>query len=310
MVVQSGLLLGLLLAAEIPRTGSLVVTTSADVGAPCPAGRALALTLQRRLPAVPVATDAALADGDLGVSLSADGDAWRLRVERTGGEVILARDVRPAESTCAAVAETCVLILDRFLTAISWRGQEAALESGALVPRQPPPPVRTAGVALAVGMAAWMELPTDAAPALSVDLSVRWGSFLAGVWGAGQERRAQAISGGAALRARRLLLGGSFGVCRPTARVDLCAGALGGAGVLTGGSEGTLAEKSTATAVVPVAGVFGRVVWPLGAGFELSADLTGLAPLGVGELGVAGSGAAARSPRVYGMAAGRLGWRL
>src|SRR5262245_60740490 len=109
--MTAGLVMGLILAAETagPPPASLVVSTGDDVQAPCPAAARLASTLRRRRPALAVAVDASPGQGDLGVWLRARGDRWQLRVEGEDGRPMLAREIRTADPTCEAVAETAAV---------------------------------------------------------------------------------------------------------------------------------------------------------------------------------------------------------
>ena len=157
-----GHLLGLILAVDAAGAApaSLVVSTGDDVQAPCPAASRLASTLRRRLPAMSVAMDGSVGEGDLGVSLRARGDRWRLRVEGAGGQEMLAREILPADPGCDAVAETAAVILERYVTAIAWRGQDPRLQPASLavsggVGRRP----GGGPLALSAGLAAWTELP-------------------------------------------------------------------------------------------------------------------------------------------------------
>jgi hypothetical protein len=308
----AGVLLGLLVAGDV--TGALMVSAGSDPGAPCQAAQGLALALQRRLPGTRVGVGEATAAGELGVTLEPEGQGqgqgqgamrWRLRVVKPSGEVVLLREVRPAESECAAVVETCVLIVDRYLSNIDWPGRELRVAS------EPQP----AGVALAAGLAAWAELPADAAPALAVDLSLRRGRMLAALWGAATEReqRPVVVAGDqrGTLEARRFLVGTSLGGCGRLASTELCGGGLVAASLASGGAEGAgLVRGRSAWTALPALGAFGRAEWGLPAGFELGVEAVIAAPLGRAALEVEGTGLAARSPRVQGLLCGRLGWRL
>ncbi len=314
--MAAGHLIGLMLLVDAAPRGpaSLVVNTGPDVTAPCPAGSMLASTLKRRLPAIRVATDASLAEGDLAVSVDARGDGWRLRVEGADGEAMLARDLRPGEPSCAAVAETATLILDRFLTAISWRGADPRLEADSLAGGRRPGGLD--GLSLGAGLGAWTEVPWQVDPALAVDLSARLGRVLIGFWGAVPASERQVVRVGdddrGRLRVNRAGLGTSIGGCRGGGgrRLQLCAGLQAGVGVLAGRADGTLFETRGARSVVPTAGVFGRVLWPLWWGLELDADGAALAALGRAQVGVEGTGAVRRWPRVQGLFSLRLAWRI
>ncbi len=302
----TGVVLGLLVAGEV--TGTLMVSAASDSGAPCPAAQGLALALQRRLPGRRVGVGPAAAAGDLSVTLepAGPGDApWRLRVERPAGEVVLLREVRPADPACAAVVETSALIVDRYLSGIVWSGRELRVA----------PEPRLAGVALAAGVAAWAELPAAAAPAFALDLSLRTGRLLVALWGASTDREQQAVvvagDPRGTLVARRFLAGGSLGGCGHLGSTGLCGGGLVAASLTAGGAEGAgLVGGRRAWTALPALGGFGRAAWGLPGGFELGVEAIVAAPLGRAALEVAGSGVAARSPRVQGLLCGRLGWRL
>jgi hypothetical protein len=297
------LFLGLLAGGEV--TGALMIRVGSDPGAACP--EALALALQRRLPGMRVGVGEAAAAGDLGVTLEPEGQGdgrWRLRVVKPDGEVALLRELRPAEPQCAAVVETSVLILDRYLSDIDWPGRELR------VAPEPQP-----GVALAAGLAAWAELPADGAPALAVDLSLRWGRLLGALWGAAtdREQRPVIVAGDqrGTLEARRFLVGGSLGGCGRLGSTELCGGGLVAASLASGGAAGAgLVRGRSAWTALPAPGAFGRAAWGLPWGFDMGVEAIVAAPLGRAALEVAGTGVAARSPRVQGLLCGRLGRRL
>ena len=92
---------------------------------------------------------------------------------------------------------------------------------------------------------------------------------------------------------------------------ELCGGGLVAASLASGGAEGAgLARGRRAWTALPAPGAFGRAQWGLPWGFELGLEAIVAAPLGRAALEVAGTGVAARSPRVQGLLCGRLGWRL
>jgi hypothetical protein len=301
-----GALFGLLLAAKPAGADSLMVNTSSDAGAPCPVGRELATALKRRLPGTRVEVGEVAGPGSLGLSVAHDGTAaWRLRVARPDGEVVLAREVR-GEAGCAAVVETCVLIVDRYLTAIALPGRAPRMAADA-GPR--------ARVGVSAGLGAWAELPARARPALSVEISLRARWLLAALWGAATDRHAEAVildgDERGTLSVRRLIVAGALGACRELGRGDLCGGAAGGATMLSGGTEGPgLVRKRGALAAVPAAGVFGRLGWRLGQGLQFGVEAIVTAPLGTARLGVEGTAVAASAPLVEGLLSGRLGWWL
>jgi hypothetical protein len=315
--VTAGLLLGLLLAVETAGAtpASLVVSTGDDVQAPCPAAGRLASTLRRRLPAMPVAEDASLSEGDLGVSLRARGDRWQLRVEGEDGQAMLAREIRTADPGCDAVAETAAVILERFLTAIDWRGQDPRLQpaSLALSAEGGQRPGGTARLAISAGLAAWAEHPGSVVPALALDLSLRLDRAVVGVWGAAPPAERMAVLAGAenrgTLQTRRALFGGSLAGCSAGPGRRLCLGVVAGAGLIAGRTNGKLSAQRPARALVPAAGALARLLWPLPWGLEIQVDATALAPLGRAQVGVEGTAAFRRSPRLYGLLATRLAWR-
>ncbi len=313
--------LALLLESGVPKEAALVVDTRGDVGAPCRAAGTLVDTLAKRLPSVQVVTDAALRAGDLGVSLQPEGGVWRLRVARPDGAVVMARDVRPGEPTCAALAETCVLILDRYLGAVAWRGRDPRLDPGSLrtpaAPRRDGPAPTSAGgrkidrLTFAAGPALWTDIPTTAAPAVSVDVSARFRRLFAAVWAAARMRDARRVvirdEDRGSLRTQGALFGGSLGGCGVLGWATFCGGGLAAALALWGSADGTLFQKSPGSAVVPAAGVFARAGFALPWRFEISLDISGLAALPTARVGVEGTSAAGGSP-LYGLLSGRLGW--
>ena len=316
--MEVGLLLGLILAVDAAGAtpASLVLSTGDDVQAPCPAASRLASTLRRRLPAVTVAMDASLGEGDLGVSLRAGDDRWRLRVEGAGGQAMLAREILVSDPGCEAVAETAAIILERYLTAIAWRGQDPRLQPASLavsanVGRRP----GGGPLAVGAGLAAWAELPGTAAPvpALAVDLSLRLGRAVVGLWGAAPAAERMAVLAGdenrGTLWTRRALAGGSLADCGTGLGRRLCLGVLAGAGLIVGRADGNLSAQRPARALVPAAGALARLLWPLAWGFEIQVDAAVLAPLGTAQVAVEGTGAVRQSPRLYGLFSGRLGWR-
>ena len=314
-----GLVLWLILAADAAGVApaSLVVSTGDDVQGPCPAASLLASTLRRRLPALPVALDASVGVGDLGVSLrSARGDRWRLRVVGAAGRAMLAREILAADPGCEAVAETAAIILERYLTAIAWRGQDPRLQPASLavsagVGRRP----GGGPLAMGAGLAAWAEFPGLAAPApaLAVDLSLRLGRAVVGLWGAAPAAERMAVLAGddnrGTLQTRRALVGGSVAGCGTGQGRRVCVGVLAGAGLILGRADGTLFAQRPARALVPVAGALTRLLWPLRWGLEIQVDAAALAPLGTAQVGVEGTAAVRRSPRLYGLLAARLAWR-
>jgi hypothetical protein len=313
-----GLLLGLILAVDAPGVApaSLVLSTGDDVQAPCPAASQLASTLRRRLPALPVALDASVGEGDLGVSLRARGDGWRLRVEGAGGKAMLARVILAGDPGCDAVAETAAIILERYLTAIAWRGRDPRLQPASLavsagVGRRP----GGGPLAVGAGLAAWAELPGWAAPvpAVTVDISLRLGRAVMGLWGAAPAAERMAVLAGdenrGTLQTRRALVGGSLADCGTGQGRRLCVGVLAGAGLIVGRAEGSLFAQRPARALVPAAGALTRLLWPLPWGVEIQVDAAALAPLGTAQVGVEGTAAVRRSPRLYGLFAARLAWR-
>jgi hypothetical protein len=314
--MTAGLLIGLILAVEAAGAApaSLVVSTGDDVQAPCPAAGRLASTLRRRLPALAVAVDASLGEGDLGVSLRARGDRWDLRVEGEEGQAMLSREIRTADPTCDAVAETAAVILERFLTAIAWRGQDPRLQPASLAVSaeggQPPGGIR---LSIGAGLAAWTEHPGSVAPALALELSVRLGRAAVGVWGAAPPAERMAVLAGdenrGTLQTRRGLVGGSLSGCGAGSGRRLCLGVVAGAGLIAGRTDGSLSAQRPARALVPAAGVQARFLWPLSWGLEVQIDATALAPLGTAQVAVEGTAAVRRSPRLYGLLAGRLAWR-
>jgi hypothetical protein len=311
-------LLGLVLALDGAGAtpASLVVSTGEDALAPCPAAGLLASTLRRRLPAVRVAVDASLGEGDLGVSLRARGDRWRLQVEGPAGQSMLAREIRPPEPSCAAVAETATIILDRYLTAIDWHGEEPRLQPASLalsaVGGGRPGGTR---LALGAGLAAWTELPAAPAPvpALAVDLSVHFGRAMVGLWGAVPAVQRMTVlvddENRGTLLTRHALLGGSLGACGAGPRLRLCAGVLAAAALVAGSAQGALFAQRPARSLAPAAGGLGRVIWALPWGFEVQLDAAALAPLGTAQVGVEGTAAVRRTARLYGLLGGRLAWR-
>jgi hypothetical protein len=103
----------------------------------------------------------------------------------------------------------------------------------------------------------------------------------------------------------------SGGACGGLGVGEWCAGGLGGVGGLAGGAAGAgLASTREALATVPVAGLFGRLGRALGWGFDAGLEARVAAPLGEARLTVDGTGARAGSPRIYGLLAVRLGWRM
>src|SRR5256714_14869116 len=90
------------------------------------------------------------------------------------------------------------------------------------------PEPQPAGVALAAGLAAWAELPADAAPALAGDLSLRWGRLLGALWAAAtdRERRPVVVAGAQrrTLAAHRILVGCSPRGCGRLRRALPCGG--------------------------------------------------------------------------------------
>jgi hypothetical protein len=304
MSMFAGVLGGLLLAGEV--TGALMVSAGSDPGTPCQAAQGLALALKRRLPGTRVGVGEAAAAGDLGVTLEPEQDGrWRLRVVKPDGQVVLLREMRPAEPECAVVVETCVLIVDRYLSAIDWPGRELRVA----------PELRPAGVAFAAGLAGWAELPADAAPALAVDLSLRRGRLLGALWGAAtaREQRPVVVAGDqrGTLEARRFLVGGSLGGCGRLGSTELCGGGLVAASLASGGAQGAgLARGRSAWTALPALGAFGRAEWGLPWGFELGVEAIVAAPLGRAALEVEGTAVAARSPRLQALLCGRLGRRL
>src|SRR5439155_9119088 len=110
---------------------------------------------------------------------------------------------------------------------------------------------------------------------------------------------------------RQMVLGGSLAGCAAAGRADLCGGGLVGVGVVSGSAEGDdLFARRPGWSMVPALGLFGRFTLPLRWGVEIGVDAAALAPVGVAEVAVEGTTAAGRSPRLYGLLAGRLGWRL
>jgi hypothetical protein len=313
----AGFLLGLVLAADAVggRPASLVVSTGDDVQAPCPAASMLASSLRRRLPGVQVAVDASVGEGDLGVSLRARGDGWRLRVAGPAGESMLAREIAPPEPSCEVVAETATIILDRYLTAIAWRGQDPRLQPASLAAGAGGRPGRSR-LAVGAGLAAWVEAPDSLAPvpALAVDLSMRLGGAMLGLWGAASvEQRSDVLVGDenrGTLLTRPALFGGSLVGCGDGLRIRVCGGVLAGAALLAGQASGALFAQRPGRSLVPAAGGLTRVIFPLSWGFEFQLDAAALAPLGTGRVGVEGTAAVRRTPRLYGLLTGRLGWRM
>jgi hypothetical protein len=311
-------LLALILAVEATGAApaSLVVRTGDDVQAPCPAASRLAAALRRRLPALRVAIDAAVGEGDLRVSLRPRGDGWQLRLEGAGGRPMMAREILPADPGCDAVAETAAIMLERYVTAIEWRGQDPRLQPASLavsggVGRRPGGGLLTLGA----GLAAWTELPGSAvpAPALALDLSLRLGRAVVGVWGAATAVERMAVLAGdenrGALLTRRALLGGSLSDCGTgQSRRRLCVGLLAAAGLIAGRADGSLFARRPTRALVPAGGALVRLHWPLPWGLEIQMDAAALTPLGTAQVAVEGTAAVRRSPRLYGLLAARLAW--
>ena len=127
---------------------------------------------------------------------------------------MLAREIRTADPTCEAVAETAAVIVERFLTAIAWRGQDPRLQPASLaVSAEGGQRPGVLPLSIGAGLAAWTDIRDRLAPALAVDLSLHLGRTVVGVWGAAPAAERMAVLAGdenrGTLQTRRGLVGGS-----------------------------------------------------------------------------------------------------
>ena len=111
------------------------------------------------------------------------------------------------------------------------------------------------------------------------------------------------------LQTRRALVGGSLADCDTGPGRRVCVGVLAGLGLIVGRADGSLFAQRPTRALVPAAGALVRLLWPLPWGLEIQVDGAALAPLGTAQVGVEGTAAVRRSPRLYGLLAARLAWR-
>lgn len=118
----------------------LFVRTDRDAAMPCPAGGLLAEAVARSLPDIDVRTAGTAGGDDIDVSLESDESAFRLTVRRPDGAVLLKREVARPRGGCAQLAQTCVLILDRLLRDIEWKGRSVGIDPSAIARPAPQPP--------------------------------------------------------------------------------------------------------------------------------------------------------------------------
>ncbi len=91
----------------------------------CPANALLEKAVRLRLPAVRLSSDRKLGPGDLIASLRRAGGAdWRFEVTRPDGTIAMSRELRGM--ACPQIADTCALILERYLSGINWIGREVS----------------------------------------------------------------------------------------------------------------------------------------------------------------------------------------
>lgn len=96
---------------------------ASDEGLSCPANTLLENAVRIRLPNVRVARAANVAGEDLSARVSrVGGNAWRFEVRRGDGGIAMSRELMPMP--CPQLADTCALILERFLSAIDWKGKQ------------------------------------------------------------------------------------------------------------------------------------------------------------------------------------------
>lgn len=308
----------LLAVAAGPRP-ALHVRLEPDPSLPCPAGAALAAALQRAMPDVQIVTSGAPAPDDLLVQVATLGSGWTLEVTSASGSPLLTRSLDAAgERACSDLADAGALIVDRYLSYVSWPGRAPAVSPLAPpVPPAPPPPPLGLGPpwTVAAGLMGTAGLPEDAAAGLGVELA---GSI--GQWGRASLLLAVARDLDRAVRVGRELRGTvevwsaqallSMGPCGGAGAWQLCAGGLAGALGASASAQGFLYQRRTRTFALPAAGLFARGGWRPWPSLELSGQAAALGRFSQVSVTVEGTEVAYRTPWAEVGLWLLAGWRL
>ncbi len=311
--------LGLLLAVDARPAPMLAVDAGGDGALPCPAGTRLLAALKRQLPATMVTDGAVSGSDDLAVVLRHGPGGWTLRVARPGGAVVFERTLDLRQENCSAIAETCALIVERFLAEIAWRGRASAIT------RLPPASERTGEttpgvrltrnrVTLAVGPTAHVGVPLSGGAGLSLEVAARlpraWRAAVFAFASTVEEARVM-IEGEerGVMRTRLFVAGLSSGRCALWLASDLCVAGLAGVSGLDGDTTGErLFQNRNNVVFAPIVGGMVRAGRTLPWGFEISTELAVLTSLTRPAVAVEGSDTARRLSDVQALFSLRLGW--
>src|SRR2546423_12261074 len=100
----------------------LRVRVDADAGLQCPANASLVKAARLRLPGVSVVEGGSAAGDDLVAALGESSSGWKFEVRRATGAGAMARSLSKI-GDCGQLADTCALILDRYLAGGTWKGR-------------------------------------------------------------------------------------------------------------------------------------------------------------------------------------------
>ncbi len=282
-------------------------------GAPegCALEQAAAEELRARVP------DLALGpEGELTATLAPGQSRWTLELRTRDGRLALARELPAMAPACDELARWCALVLERYLSELTWSGPPAQLSALPKVEQAPPAPARPSlqlhrpQAALAAGL---LYGPgADPQPAASVQAALRLGArgrLEAHLLAARGTERTLSVAQEARGVARSVpvlaLVGG--GACAGE-RLLLCGAALAGASISAVSVDGRFYRTRPGLSVLPAAGLSASAAYAHPAGF--TAGLTALAifPLGTQRFEVEGATPALESPRAQLGALLGLGW--
>jgi hypothetical protein len=295
------ILLAIVAAADSGASGipAVHVRVDRDASLPCPAGAALAHAVHARLPRVRIVEDGPPEGGDLGASLTPNGEGWRLELERSDGSVVLQRQLGESRGDCSDVADTSSMIIERHLIDIEWPGAPVTID-----PLATPVETTQARPEIPKPASPWIDLPTieaggsgrlgipiELAPGLSLEVAARILSTLRvslwAYWGTATSIPF-AVGGnspvGGSLWLQTLFGAATASLCGSIRSASTCAGGLIGAAVAISGAtptaDQTVYSPKRRARALPAAGALARIAQPLPWHFEIALEGSVIVPIG------------------------------
>gem|GEM_PF-3775116 len=320
-----GLITAALLLANEPGSpaASVRIALEADPRLACDLTPALMIAVRARAPQLRMAMTGERED--FAVAVAHEEGRWQLRVRRGDGELALSRELFLDRPSCAELADSCAIVLERFFRTIEWTPPARRIQSGevshierttgipsAQQPRQDSDAVTTR-LALSAG-GAWVWESTGAASfgiSLEAALALEEKTRLSLELMLGRATQipvvvADEVRG--ALNVQRTLLLGKAARCARWGALQPCGGLAAGASIASGSASGRLYQQRSRVSALPAAGLFARISCPLPLRFEVSADALAAIPMGSGSFTVEGTDARYSTPAVESTLGLHLGW--